>query len=55
MLTFLIILGLIWIALKVVTFFVEIPFKIIKVIFSLAGTTVFWVVIIALVIVNFIM
>ena len=51
MLTFLIILGILWIALKITTFFVEIPFKIIKVIFSALGSTVFWVILIALIIV----
>lgn len=51
MLTFLIILGILWIALKITTFFVEIPLKIIKVIFSALGSTVFWVILIVLIVV----
>lgn len=51
MLTFLIILGLLWIALKITTFFIEIPFKVIGFIFSALGSTVFWVILIALIII----
>ncbi len=50
MITTLIVIGLIWIVLKVLTFAVEIPFKVVGYLLSGPVAAVFWIVLVALLI-----
>ncbi len=47
MLAFLISLGVLWIVLKVVTLFVELPFRLVTTLFSLPFSILFWVILAA--------